>query len=89
MMTRLMVVGMLAMVAVSGCTFTAAQLSDWSGSLAGLGVGGFWDLNVTPAVNPTGDNITKGFLDLGRKIAIQLTTNSINQHIPLDPGSIK
>jgi len=93
-MKKMMITAVLLMTVMvgTGCDFTAAQLTDWTtgtSGLAGLIVGGFWDLNVTPTLNPTGDKVTQGFLDLGKKVSTQLVSNRIQQEIPLAPGSIK
>ncbi len=82
----------LTLVTTPGCYFTSAQLIDWvsgTNGLAGLAIDAFWDRNVTPVLNPTGNAVTQTFVDLGEKVAIQLTSNRINQEIPLDPGSVK
>ncbi len=90
-MTILAVI-LVAAVVMPGCNFTAAQLTGWLGGtsgLAGLAIDAFWDLNVTPTLNPDGKKIEQTFIDLAENVTIQLTTNSIQQNIPLDPGSIK
>jgi hypothetical protein len=96
MMIKLMTVSMLALVAMSGCYFSSAQMIELLGQgtaaspgLAAVTINAAYTDYLNGLLNPAANATRQTFVDYSKRLATTITNSWISSEIPLDPGSIK